>query len=156
MNWLILVSYLLLPGLVPPTQAAVPKSTLGLTMSTFSLNSFQWKNRLLLVFAPDRDHPTYRSQLRLLEQQQAELTDRNLLVIPVLATGEMTMAGQTIDAATSAQLRQQFGVQPDQFCLILVGKDGTEKRRDLQPVPPLTLYDQIDAMPMRQREMQEK
>lgn len=125
-------------------------------MSPFSLNTFQWKNRLLLVFAPDAASAEYRSQLRLLEPQQAELADRDLLLIPVLGTGETTVQGQSIDSAASSQLRDQFGVQPDQFCVILVGKDGTEKRRERQPVPPNVLYDQIDAMPMRQREMREK
>ena len=150
---LLLVSCLGLPAAsLPPVLAPTPTTS----MPTFSLDAFQWKNRLLLVFAPDRANPAYQSQLRLLEQQQAELVDRNLLVIQVLAAGESVAAGQSINPATAAQLRQQFDVQPDQFCLILVGKDGTEKRRDAQPTLPATLYSQIDAMPMRQREMREK
>ena len=153
MNLLALVLISLLASTyaaVPPSQTAIPMST------TFSLNTFQWKDRLLLVFAPDATDADYRSQLRLLEQQQSELADRNLLLIPVLGKGESTVQGQPIDPATATQLRNQFGVQPSEFCVILVGKDGTEKRRDSQPVPPSALYSQIDAMPMRQREMQEK
>jgi hypothetical protein len=39
--------------------------------------------------------------------------------------------------------------------VILVGKDGTEKRRNAAPVTARSIFDTIDAMPMRQREMRE-
>jgi len=47
-------------------------------------------------------------------------------------------------------------VAPDAFRVVLVGKDGTEKRRDAEPVAARSLFDTIDAMPMRQREMREQ
>ena len=39
------------------------------------------------------------------------------------------------------------------FTLILVGKDGTEKLRSHKAVEVETLFETIDAMPMRIREM---
>jgi hypothetical protein len=37
-----------------------------------------------------------------------------------------------------------------------VGKDGTVKRRSEAPVPLSQVFEQIDSMPMRQREMRER
>ncbi|MCS4120976.1 hypothetical protein GGP45_001318 [Salinibacter ruber] len=44
----------------------------------------------------------------------------------------------------------------DAFRVVLVGKDGTEKRREAEPVSARSVFDTIDAMPMRQREMREQ
>ena len=38
----------------------------------------------------------------------------------------------------------------------LIGKDGTVKRAQRKPPPLKALFDQIDAMPMRRREMERK
>ncbi|WP_414566229.1 MULTISPECIES: DUF4174 domain-containing protein [unclassified Anabaena] len=37
---------------------------------------------------------------------------------------------------------------------MLVGKDGQSKRREDNPIDPKVIFQQIDMMPMRQREMQ--
>ena len=39
------------------------------------------------------------------------------------------------------------------FTVILIGKNGGEKKRFLEPVQPAALFDIIDQMPMRRREM---
>jgi hypothetical protein len=38
----------------------------------------------------------------------------------------------------------------------LVGKDGGVKRQDTKPVKATAIFEQIDAMPMRQQEMQQR
>ncbi len=59
-------------------------------------------------------------------------------------------------AAAARGLRERFDVPRGAFRVVLVGKDGTEKRRAPKPVPARSLFDTIDAMPMRQREMREQ
>ncbi|MCC5669889.1 DUF4174 domain-containing protein [Nostoc sp. CHAB 5784] len=51
---------------------------------------------------------------------------------------------------------KRFGVDKENFRIILVGKDGGVKRQDTTPVQPTAIFKQIDAMPMRQQEMQER
>ena len=51
-------------------------------------------------------------------------------------------------------MRAFFGVESG-YSLLLVGKDGGEKRRELLPVSVHKIYAQIDGMPMRQREMRD-
>lgn len=100
--------------------------------------------RLLLVFAPSASEARYEEQRRLLESQQAGLENRDLLFIPVFE-GES-------EAATT---REQYGVSAGNFEAVLVGKDGGEKFRSSGPVTPEELFERIDAMPMRRREMRE-
>lgn len=52
--------------------------------------------------------------------------------------------------------RQALGVGEGPFAAVLVGKDGTVKLRSDEPVPAEELFDLVDAMPMRRREMRER
>jgi hypothetical protein len=62
-------------------------------------------------------------------------------------------AGTPLDTTSIERRRRRYEVPDDGFAVVLVGKDGTEKRRDLSPVPVAPIFETIDAMPMRQREM---
>jgi hypothetical protein len=65
------------------------------------------------------------------------------------------MEPQPLTEAAALRLYDHFGVPADAFRVVLVGKDGTEKRRDAEPVTARSIFDTIDAMPMRQREMRD-
>jgi len=52
-------------------------------------------------------------------------------------------------------LRDRFGIANDTFAVVLIGKDGGEKGRFLEPLEPTTLFDLINRMPMRRRELKE-
>jgi len=73
-----------------------------------------------------------------------------------LATDKSYANGQLIDQSSAAKLRDRFGVDKENFRVILVGKDGGVKRSDTTPVKATALFGQIDTMPMRQQEMQER
>lgn len=122
----------------------------------FSLNDYQGKNRLLLIFAPTPENSAYQMQMQFLQAQQAGCAERDLLLVELLAGGKSRLDGQTIDEVDLDATCSRFHVDPLQFQVILVGKDGTEKYRDHRPLPADTLFSQIDSMPMRQREMLEQ
>ena len=63
---------------------------------------------------------------------------------------------QLLDPAAAAEMRARYGIDPTRFSLILVGKDGGEKRRESAATAPALVFGQIDQMPMRQREMKEE
>jgi hypothetical protein len=109
------------------------------------LAKYRWKNRLVLVFAPAGTSPERTEQRRLLQARQLDADERDLLVLDVLP-----------DSPGAAALRQRFNVKPQEFRVLLIGKDGGEKLRREKPVPPQELFDLIDSMPMRQGEMREK
>ena len=124
--------------------------------ANLDLDQYQWKNRLLLVFAPSVKSPPYENQMRLLEGATPELKDRDLRVLHLLLDGESRIDDESLPPGSAQQLRARFDVGDEAFAVILIGKDGTEKRRDDAPVQPEALFKQIDAMPMRQRELQER
>jgi hypothetical protein len=121
----------------------------------FSMEQYAWSNRPLVVFSPSQSDERYQRQKAMIEQAQAGFRERDMVWIAVFGepnTGEAE--GQTISTQAAAQLRQRFDVSADQFVLLLIGKDTTVKRRAQSPVAPKTLFQQIDQMPMRRREMQ--
>lgn len=122
-------------------------------MSSFNLSSQKWQNRVLLVFAPSVDNLSYQQQMQILQEQKNGFTDRDLVLVQVLATDKSYANGQPIDESSAAKLRDRFGVDQENFQVILVGKDGGVKRQDTTPVQVEAIFEQIDAMPMRQQEM---
>ncbi|WP_414579356.1 DUF4174 domain-containing protein [Anabaena sp. CCY 9402-a] len=131
-------------------------STQAIKMSSFNLSSQKWQNRVLLVFAPSVNNRTYQQQMQLFNQHQNGFTDRDLVLVQVLATDKSYANGQLIDESSAANLRNGFGVDKENFRVILVGKDSGVKRSDTIPVQATAIFEQIDAMPMRQQEMQQR
>lgn len=128
----------------------------------FGLDAHRWEHRLLFVFASSASDARLAKQREALDGSAAGVRDRDLLLIILMGDGEngtlQSGPGQGARPLTTAAVRRlyaQFTVGPDAFRVVLVGKDGTEKRRDSDPVTARSLFDTIDAMPMRQREMRQ-
>ena len=117
---------------------------------------FKWKNRLLLVFAPDSSHPLCESLQRDLSTRKHEVDDRDLVVFEILDVGASKRDGTQLDPHMAASLRKRFDISPKAFSLILVGKDGGIKLRKNDPVKLEEIFRLIDSMPMRQDEMLQK
>ncbi len=122
----------------------------------FKLSDYQWQHRILLVFAPSTDSSDYRRQMQAWQTDAAGTGDRDLKLVQSLGTGESQVDGQSLSSAAAEKLRQQFGIPPEEFAVILVGKDGTEKQRSQTPIDLAALFRTIDAMPMRQQEMRSR
>lgn len=122
----------------------------------FKLSDYQWQNRILLVFAPSTDSSQYRQQMQVWQADEAGTGNRDLKLVQILGTGESQVDGRSLNSASVEKLRQQFGITPEEFAVILVGKDGTEKQRSQTPLDLAALFRTIDAMPMRQQEMRSR
>ena len=96
--------------------------------------------RRLLVFAPPVSE-RLSEQRRLLRGHEPGFEERDLL----------TTIFPEDDASTEARAR--YGVEPGSFAVVLVGRDGTQKFRSGAPVTAPELFEKIDAMPLRRREM---
>lgn len=122
----------------------------------FNLNDYQWQHRIVLIFASSERSPVYQQQMQAWQAAREGIRDRDLKLVEVLGTGESRAEGQIIAATSANRLRQQFGVAPEDFAVILIGKDGTEKQREQVPIALAVLFHTIDAMPMRQQEMRSR
>jgi hypothetical protein len=142
--------------LMPAVAMATPADSLD-----FRLEDHQWEHRLLFVFAASDTSETLARQDKAFAGHDAGFRDRDLLLLTVTGSDRgthRTAPGtdpQPLSEAAAQRLRNRFGVAPDAFRVVLVGKDGTEKRRDAEPVTARSIFDTIDAMPMRQREMRD-
>ena len=120
------------------------------------LTQFQWKNRLLFIFAKDVKHPFFRELQSQITAQKAEVEDRDLIVFEVPEKGPARMGTTPLDRQQVDSIRNHFAVPIDTFSLILVGKDGGIKLKRNEQVDLKDVFGLIDSMPMRQREMQQK
>jgi len=97
--------------------------------------------------------------MRLWEGHGDGIRDRDLRLYSVVGSdagrvrSTPTDDGRPITAASAQRIRERFDVETEGFTVILVGKDGTEKRRETEPVSMASIFATIDAMPMRQAEM---
>jgi len=119
------------------------------------LGDYRWERRPLLIFAPtDRDPRLVETQGRV-DATRCDFLARDMVLGVLVAQGRSTLDGQTVDAGQASRLAAQFGVDPDSFSVVLIGKDGGEKWR-VDEVPDLQrVYDVVDGMPMRSREMKD-
>lgn len=94
--------------------------------------------RYLLWHSPS---PEFSSQFERTWQPEAvACKDRDLVLVQI-----------TNDAD-----RKAYKIPKDATAILLIGKDGGVKARWSEQVIPKKVYDLIDAMPMRQQEIQQK
>ena len=145
----------------PARRGAVQQGkTMSLSSSQKSsvLDRLHNKHRPIIVFGPQADEP------RTLRQRhawvgalpEAGIKDRDIVVVEVLGGGESRAEGKTLTETEIKELREAFAVPEDGFAVVLVGRDGGEKARWSDPVSAQEIFGKIDAMPMRQQEVQAK
>ena len=103
----------------------------------------RWDRRVLLVSAPSATDPKVAVQRRIIADIARSGDDRDLVLVEVL--------GDAVSGArdTAGTVRRSFKLPTASFTVILIGKDGGEKRRSAGPMSVTTLTGTIDAMPMR-------
>jgi hypothetical protein len=123
---------------------------------SMDLAQFQWKNRLLFIFAQDVSHPLFKGLQSQIAAQKAEVEERDLIVFEVPAQGPARMNTNPLDQQEADSIRNHFAVPCNAFSLILFGKDGGIKLKRSDQVDLSEVFGLIDSMPMRQREMRQK
>lgn len=150
------VAVLLLSALPSLLMAQSPESL------DFRIDAHRWEHRLLLVFLPEGDADAAEEQEKRLAGTDDGFRDGDLLLLAMQKGTEgsvRTTPGappSPISGAAVDRLYRRFDVPADAFGVVLVGKKGTEKRREVAPVGPRAVFDTIDGMPMRQRALRER
>lgn len=96
-------------------------------------------SRVLLMLAAPGDARAAQ-QARIVAADRAGAAERDLVLVQP-------------EAEDQGRLRRRYGVAPGRFAVLLIGKDGGVKLRSDAPLTARTLFDAIDAMPMRRAEM---
>ena len=113
-----------------------------------------WKHRVLLVFTPNSEHKKYKRQNTMLAGVTEGLLERDMVIIRVMADGKLLFNDEPQPQSVTG-FYQLYNVEPSDFRVVMVGKDGTIKLDRANPVSSDALFALIDAMPMRQYEMLE-
>ena len=137
--------------------ACMATSSLAQTAAPRTLAKMRDLYRPVVLFQPEKDEQL-AEQLHLLSPHRSELIDRQIMLVlrPYAWAGPMDNGIMTFRSwEEDRELRRRFHIRPNDFTVILLGKDGGEKFRSHAPVTIDQLNRIIDAMPMRQQEMRE-
>lgn len=124
-------------------------------MQAQDIRQYQWKNRLLLLFAPSSESATFKKQYDHLTNKQEEVTERDLLIFQLFLLGGQYDNG-ILTKEESQKLYKRYEVPRDAFTLLLIGKDGGLKLRRSEFTEVNDIFNLIDSMPMRQAEMRRR
>ncbi len=120
------------------------------------LGAYRWKNRLLLILAPSAGDPRLTAFEKRLSERLDDVRERDLLTLRLLETGLSGRAKHAMSPEDAKALRRRYRAVPGRFTVILIGKDGGVKLVQEERVSLQAIFDLIDTMPMRRREMQPK
>lgn len=113
-----------------------------------NLEPLTWKNRIILVFTNDTEQ--YQTRL---QQAKAGIDDRDIAWFIIDGNEIKTNYQGRVTDAFAATISRQYSALD--AAVILIGKDGGVKETgDLLSLDGL--FDEIDSMPMRIREMKNK
>jgi len=118
------------------------------------MDGYLWEKRVLLIFAPAGDDPRLEAMRTQLSDAKAGLADRDIVTWTVVHQTAVTVDDESKPHLSTPPFYEHFGIAREAFTVILLGKDGEEKIRRHAMLPVAELFATIDAMPMRQREMQ--
>jgi hypothetical protein len=124
------------------------------SLTAQDLTDHRWENRLLLILTTDEQGDLYQAQLAALRTEPAGLNERKLLVYQLRPGASRTGLSSEPWRPSDLYQRYQRGAQP--FTVLLIGLDGTEKLRQHRLLTTEQLFNTIDAMPMRRREMRQE
>lgn len=111
------------------------------------MQSLTWKNRVIVIYAPEADSKDFQQQKQILAEKAEDLQARDLVVIECV--------GKTLSAEDKNYVAHHFMHDMSGFGVWLVGKDGGTKLSENKPVSTEKFFSLIDSMPMRQSEMKQ-
>ena len=120
-----------------------------------AMTGYLWKHRPLVVFAPNPGDARLIQQRDIVNALKPAFIDRQVVVIYVGGDNVTAELGPA-PGMNAAALRARYSIAPDEFKVLLLGKDGGVKLTATKPFPAQTLFRTIDAMPMRAEETRRK
>ncbi|MEM7676227.1 MAG: CIA30 family protein [Myxococcota bacterium] len=120
--------------------------------SPVSLARYQWRHRVLIVSAPSARDMGFAKTLREIKATSQAFAERDMVLVTLVDDAVSAAGDVALSKEEVACLRAEASISADTFAVRLVGKDGEVKRTSDSTVRLGEIYQQIDAMPMRQAE----
>jgi len=119
---------------------------------SLSLDELRWKNRLVLTFSDDIEWN--RAALSELKKNIEKINDRDIVYFIIGSDTIYSNHQKDLSGAKVRRLKEKFAKDKSNF-VVLYGKDGGVKWKN-EELDLDHIFNLIDRMPMRQREMREK
>lgn len=116
---------------------------------------YLWQNRLVLVFSPRADDGRLSRQREYFAETADGLKTRDIVQWEFVYLESVTVNGTQKVHLSTNPFYNEFDMGIRDFAVILIGKDGEIKHRTDKPIASQELFSIIDAMPMRQREIEQ-
>lgn len=111
-----------------------------------------WKERVLVILADSPENKNFKKQQQLLLQDLRGLEERKLVLYLITPSREYCDFDQ-IKCISNKTAYKRYKKFKSDFEIVLIGLDGGKKIQQNILLTPQQLYDKIDAMPMRAREL---
>jgi Domain of unknown function (DUF4174) len=118
--------------------------TMSAPAGSHPLASSRWKERVLVVVGPATQTDAV-AQNRIFKDASKGMSERDVTLIDASGADSNSVA-----------IRKSLSVSNKQFAVFLVGKDGNVALSSDKPLTADYLFQRIDAMPMRQDEINRK
>ncbi len=116
------------------------------------MDAYRWNKRPVIVAAPNANASLVQDQRKILSVQKHALQARDMVWIEILGD-QVTIDGKAMPDIAASQIRDRYGIRKGEALALLVGKDGGVKMKSPTAISAHELFETIDAMPMRRREM---
>ncbi len=116
---------------------------------------YLWQNRLVLVFSPRANDERLTQQREFLTEAANGLKTRDIIQWEFVYLDSVNVDGQQKVHLSTKPFYNEFDIGIRDFAVILIGKDGEVKHRTDKPIASQELFSIIDAMPMRQGEIEQ-
>ena len=123
-----------------------------MAMNAQDIKDLEWKNRLVLVIAENKENKDFQKQLTELQQDKAGLKERKLIIFKILPD-QFSRGLESETWENGSALYQEYITKASGFQVFLIGLDGRVKLVQSEILSLRKLFNTIDSMPMRQAEM---
>jgi hypothetical protein len=128
--------------LVRTVALAISITLINFSLHAESIADHLWKNRVIVTFSSTKSNPERLLLKKQIDEFNCEFKTRDLVHIDLIQGSN-----------DYESLSKKFSISGDKFTLLLLGKDGEVKLVSTTP-SLMEVFTQIDAMPMRRREIQ--
>ena len=124
------------------------------------LKDYLWEQRVFVVFAPNANNLEARRQVNWLELQKGDFAERDMVLIKAyhnpneVIVDDLNGTVRNDFPHSAAALFERYRADRGEFSAMLVGKDGGVKARYQHPTRAVDIFELIDTMPMRKRELE--
>lgn len=122
----------------------------------FPVDESRAGRRPLVIFAMSSDEPVVRTQLEAVSQARSGFEDREMTLVEVYETGISRYDNRPMSPASALEWHGRYRASKWPVEVVLVGKDGGVKRRFSRGASMQDVFEQIDRMPDRKRELYER